>query len=37
VADLHGRLGRTPNARVAVGLDVDRFFDLVVDAVGRLT
>jgi purine nucleosidase/pyrimidine-specific ribonucleoside hydrolase len=37
VVDLHGRLGRTPNARVAVGLDVDRFFDLVVDAVGRLT
>jgi purine nucleosidase len=37
VVDLHGRLGRTPNARVAVGLDVDRFFDLVVDAVSRLT
>ncbi|WP_030466586.1 nucleoside hydrolase [Lentzea aerocolonigenes] len=37
VVDLHGRLGRTPNARVAVDLDVDRFFDLVVDAVGRLT
>jgi len=37
VVDLHGRLGREPNARVAVGLDVDRFFDLVIDAVGRLT
>jgi purine nucleosidase/pyrimidine-specific ribonucleoside hydrolase len=37
VVDLHGRLGRTPNARVAVGLDVDRFFDLVIAAVARLT
>jgi purine nucleosidase/pyrimidine-specific ribonucleoside hydrolase len=37
VVDLHGRLGRKPNAQVAVGLDVERFFDLVVDAVGRLT
>lgn len=37
VVDLHGRLGREPNARVAVGLDVDRFFPLVVDAVSRLT
>ncbi|MDX8047895.1 nucleoside hydrolase [Lentzea sp. BCCO 10_0798] len=37
VVDLHGRLGREPNARVAVGLDVDRFFGLVVDAVSQLT
>jgi purine nucleosidase/pyrimidine-specific ribonucleoside hydrolase len=37
VVDLHGRLGHAPNARVAVGLDVDGFFDRVVDAVGRLT
>ncbi|GLY49626.1 nucleoside hydrolase [Lentzea sp. NBRC 102530] len=37
VVDLHGRLGRAPNARVAVGLDVDGFFDLVLDAVRRLT
>ncbi|WP_394616619.1 nucleoside hydrolase [Lentzea sp. JNUCC 0626] len=37
VVDLHGRLGREPNARVAVGLDVDGFFDLVIDAVRRLT
>jgi purine nucleosidase len=37
VVDLHGRLGQPPNARVAIGLDVDRFFDRVVDAVGRLT
>jgi purine nucleosidase len=36
VVDLHGRLGREPNAKVAVGLDVDRFFDRVIDAVGRL-
>ncbi|MFI6102020.1 nucleoside hydrolase [Lentzea sp. NPDC051213] len=37
VVDLHGRLNQPPNARVAVGLDVDRFFDRVVDAVSRLT
>jgi purine nucleosidase len=37
VVDLHGRLGFAPNARVAVGLDVDRFFDLVIDTVARLT
>ena len=37
VVDLHGRLGREPNAQVAVGLDVDRFFGLVIDAVRRLT
>ncbi|MCP2246819.1 nucleoside hydrolase [Lentzea aerocolonigenes] len=37
VVDLQGRLGRTPNARVAVDLDVDGFFDLVIDAVARLT
>jgi purine nucleosidase len=37
VVDLHGRLGRPPNAQVAVGLDVERFFDLVIDAVGRFT
>jgi purine nucleosidase len=36
VVDLHGRLGRKPNAQVAVGLDVDRFFDLVIDTVARL-
>jgi purine nucleosidase len=35
--DLHGRSGQPPNARVAVGLDVERFFDRVVDAVARLT
>ncbi|MFS8098501.1 nucleoside hydrolase [Lentzea alba] len=37
VVDLHGRMGFEPNAQVAVGLDVDRFFDRVIDAVARLT
>jgi len=36
VVDLHGRLGRAPNARVAIELDVPRFWDLVVDAVAAL-
>jgi len=36
VVDLHGRLGREPNARVAMELDVPRFWDLVVDAVAAL-
>ena len=36
VVDLDGRLGRAPNARVAVALDVPRFWDLVLDAVRRL-
>jgi inosine-uridine nucleoside N-ribohydrolase len=34
VVDLHHRLGHPPNARVALDLDVDRFWDLVVRAVG---
>jgi purine nucleosidase/pyrimidine-specific ribonucleoside hydrolase len=33
VVDLHGRLGRPPNARVAMQLDVERFWALVLDAV----
>lgn len=33
VADLHGYSGRPPNADVALGLDRDRFFDLLVAAV----
>lgn len=37
VVDLHARTGRPPNAEVAVDLDVDRFWDLVVDAVARLS
>jgi purine nucleosidase/pyrimidine-specific ribonucleoside hydrolase len=36
VVDLHARLGHEPNARVAMELDVPRFWDLVVGAVGRL-
>jgi inosine-uridine nucleoside N-ribohydrolase len=36
VVDLHGRLGREPNARVAMELDVARFWDLVVDATAAL-
>jgi purine nucleosidase len=36
VVDLHGRLGRTPNAHVATELDAARFWDLVVGAVDAL-
>jgi purine nucleosidase/pyrimidine-specific ribonucleoside hydrolase len=36
VVDLRGRLGRAPNARIAVELDAARFWDLVVGAVGGL-
>jgi purine nucleosidase/pyrimidine-specific ribonucleoside hydrolase len=36
VVDLHGRLDREPNARVAVELDVARFWDLVVGAIAAL-
>ena len=36
VADLHGRLGHPPNARVATELDAERFWDLVVGAVDAL-
>jgi inosine-uridine nucleoside N-ribohydrolase len=36
VVDLHGRLGRPPNARVAMELDVARFWDLVVEAIAAL-
>jgi inosine-uridine nucleoside N-ribohydrolase len=36
VIDLHQVTGRPPNARVAVGLDVDRFWDLVVTAIAAL-
>jgi inosine-uridine nucleoside N-ribohydrolase len=34
--DLHGRLGRAPNARVAMELDVARFWDLLVGAIAAL-
>jgi purine nucleosidase/pyrimidine-specific ribonucleoside hydrolase len=36
VVDLHQVTGRPANARVAVGLDVDRFWDLMVTAVADL-
>ena len=36
VVDLHRRTGNAPNADVAVGLDVDAFWRLLMDAVGRL-
>jgi inosine-uridine nucleoside N-ribohydrolase len=36
VVDVHGRFGRPPNARVAMDLDVSRFWDLVIDAVAAL-
>ncbi|MGW4929405.1 nucleoside hydrolase [Agromyces sp. NPDC004153] len=34
--DLDGMLRREPNAWVAMALDVDRFWDLLDDAIGRL-
>ncbi len=34
VVDLHGSLGLPPNAKVATELDVDGFWDLVLDALG---
>jgi purine nucleosidase/pyrimidine-specific ribonucleoside hydrolase len=36
VVDLDGRLGRPPNARVALALDAPRFWDLVIGALERL-
>jgi inosine-uridine nucleoside N-ribohydrolase len=36
VVDLHGRLGRESNARVALELDAPRFWRLVIDALERL-
>jgi inosine/uridine nucleosidase len=36
VVDLHGVTGRQPSARVAVGLDAGRFWELVVAAVAAL-
>ena len=36
VVDFHGRFGREPNARVAMELDVPRFWDLVLDAIAAL-
>jgi pyrimidine-specific ribonucleoside hydrolase len=36
VVDLHGRLEQAPNAKVAMELDVNGFWDLVVDAIAAL-
>jgi inosine/uridine nucleosidase len=36
VVDLHQVTGRPPNARVAIGLDVGRFWELIVTAVAAL-
>lgn len=36
VVDLHHRFDREPNARVALELDVERFWDLVIEAIGAL-
>ena len=36
VVDLHGRTARTPNADVAIGLEVDAFWRLLMAAVARL-
>jgi pyrimidine-specific ribonucleoside hydrolase len=36
VVDLHDRLGRAPNAQVAMELDAPRFWDLVLGALERL-
>ena len=36
VVDLHGRFGNPPNARVAMELNVPRFWDLLVDAIAAL-
>ena len=36
VCDPYGRLGREPNARVAMELEVDRFWDVLVTAIGAV-
>jgi purine nucleosidase/pyrimidine-specific ribonucleoside hydrolase len=36
VVDLHGRLGREANARVALELDAPRFWDLVIGSLANL-
>ena len=36
VVDLHGRFEREPNARVAMELDAERFWDLTIAAIERL-
>jgi purine nucleosidase/pyrimidine-specific ribonucleoside hydrolase len=36
VIDLHGVTGRQPNTRVAISLDADRFWELIVTAIAAL-
>ncbi len=36
VVDVHGRLGREPNALVATGIDVAAFWDVVIGALERV-
>lgn len=36
ITDLHNRFGREPNAEVAITLDRDRYWDLVLDAIDSL-
>jgi pyrimidine-specific ribonucleoside hydrolase len=36
VVDLHDRLGKLPNAKVAVSLDASRYWDLVLNAIDAL-
>jgi inosine-uridine nucleoside N-ribohydrolase len=36
VVDLYGRTGEPANARIAMELDVDRFWDLVIGAIAKL-
>lgn len=36
VADMEGRLGKQPNARVVLDLDRERLVDMIISAVGRL-
>ncbi|NYI77884.1 nucleoside hydrolase [Nocardioides panzhihuensis] len=36
VVDLHGRLDEPPNAQVALTLDVEAYWDLVLDAIDRV-
>lgn len=36
VADMEGRLGKQPNARVVLDLDRERLIDMIISAVGRL-
>ncbi|XVQ09984.1 nucleoside hydrolase [Spirillospora sp. CA-255316] len=37
VVDLHGVTGAAPNARIAMGLDAARFWDLMLDAIRTLS